>query len=36
MQHTRSFSVSHDDCLILKILMNYNQEFIKANGGQPA
>ncbi len=33
MQH--SFSVSPGNFLILKILWNYYQEFIKANGGQP-
>ncbi len=30
-----SFSVSHGNVLILKILWNYFQEFIKANGGRP-
>ena len=29
-----SFSVSHGNVLILKILWNYYQEFIKANGGR--
>jgi hypothetical protein len=32
---TCGFSVSPGIFLILKILWNYYQEFIKANGGQP-
>jgi hypothetical protein len=34
-EEEKSFSVSPGNFLTLKILLNYYQEFIKANGGWP-